>query len=248
MLINIYHSIKLMEHWNIKQWMFKSSWLSLNVNIKTMAVLPRPPGCRWAWRRAGKVPGVTIISEEPDLAYLPSHSVPCHAYDELHLDCVTVRDKIRYSHERLVTRRLNGDNGSHIVNIVHHRRSFLPWWVVNYSYVCTILMGPVNKIFRVSTFVLTVIFIHKRPLRLDSIISLLKPHLEIGPCVANVRTNQRPRLSAWWARQPMGGVYLHTYVCNAFADLNVADLRIFSHCFRIYCGHNISHDNQIGSF
>ena len=197
MLINIYHSIKLMEHWNIKQWMFKSSWLSLNVNIKTMAVLPRPPGCRWAWRRAGKVPGVTIISEEPDPAHLPSHSVPCHACDELHLDCVTVRDKIRYSHERLVTRRLNGDNGSHIVNIVHHRRSFLPWWVVNYSYVCTILMGPVNKIFRVS------------------------PHLEIGPCVANVRTNQWPRLSAWWARQPMGGVYLHTYVCNAFADLNV---------------------------
>ena len=46
-------------------------------------------------------------------------------------------------------------------------------------------------------------------------------HLEIGPCVANVRTNQRPQLSAWWARQPMGGMYLHTYVCNAFADLNV---------------------------
>ena len=49
-------------------------------------------------------------------------------------------------------------------------------------------------------------------------------HTEIGKCVGNVRTNQRPRLSAWWARQPMGGAHLHTYVCicNAFANLSVS--------------------------
>ena len=29
-------------------------------------------------------------------------------------------------------------------------------------------------------------------------------HAEIGKCVANVRTNQRPQLSTWWARQPNG--------------------------------------------
>ena len=46
-------------------------------------------------------------------------------------------------------------------------------------------------------------------------------HVGIGPCVANVQTNQRPRLSAWWARQPMRSLHLHTYVCNARTDLNV---------------------------
>ena len=46
-------------------------------------------------------------------------------------------------------------------------------------------------------------------------------HTEIGKCVANVTTNQRPRLSAWWARQPMGGAHLRTYVRDAFADLSV---------------------------
>ena len=59
---------------------------------------------------------------------------------------------------------------------------------------------------------------------LESVIEvLLIRHTEIGKCVANVRTNQRPRLSAWWARQPMGDAHLHTYVCNAFSDLSVSN-------------------------
>ena len=46
-------------------------------------------------------------------------------------------------------------------------------------------------------------------------------HTEIGKCVSNTSTNERPHLSAWWALQPMGGKHLHTYVRNAFADLSV---------------------------
>ena len=233
MLINIYHSIKLMEHWNIKQWMFKSSWLSLNVNIKTMAVLPRPPGCRWAWRRAGKVPGVTIISEEPDLAYLPSHSVPCHACDELHLDCVTVRDKIRYSHERLVTRRLNGDNGSHIVNIVHHRRSFLPWWVVNYSYVCTILMGPVNKIFRVSTFVLTVCHIYSQEATATGLHYFFTETTPWDRSVHCKRTDQSAAAVVCLMSQPANGRSVFTYVrlqriCRSQCDHTIKRFKVLN--------------------